>query len=107
MHVTVTTIEAIIPLSECVKFQQKTIYCKNVMELAGSTECNRMVNFKGLPEMIGQFIDVEITEVWAHSLRCTVVRTEQQIDLRVYESPHSVITLPRKENALGISIYQP
>ncbi|MCX2959695.1 MAG: TRAM domain-containing protein, partial [Serratia symbiotica] len=44
---------------------------KNVMELAGRTECNRMVNFAGSPEMIGQFVDVEITEVWAHSLRGT------------------------------------
>lgn len=80
---------------------------KNVMELAGRTECNRMVNFAGSPEMIGQFVDVEITEVWAHSLRGTVVRTEQQMDLRVYESPQSVITRTRKENALGVGIYQP
>ncbi len=77
------------------------------MELAGRTECNRMVNFEGSPEMIGQFVDVEITDVWAHSLRGTVVRTEQQMDLRVYESPQSVITRTRKENALGVGIYQP
>lgn len=80
---------------------------KNVMELAGRTECNRMVNFEGSPEMVSQFVDVEITEVWAHSLRGTVVRTEQQMDLRVYESPQSVITRTRKENALGVGIYQP
>lgn len=80
---------------------------KNVIELAGRTECNRMVNFKGSPEIIGQFVDVEITEVWAHSLRGPVVRTEQQMDLRVYESPQSVITRTRKENALGVGIYQP
>jgi tRNA-2-methylthio-N6-dimethylallyladenosine synthase len=50
---------------------------KNVMQLAGRTECNRMVNFEGLPKMIGQFVDVKITDVWAHSLCGTVVRTEQ------------------------------
>jgi len=65
---------------------------KNMMELAGRTECNRMVNFECSPEMISQFVDVEITEVWAHSLRGAMVRTEQQMDLRVHESPQSVIT---------------
>ena len=59
---------------------------KSVMELAGRTECNRVVNFEGTPDMIGQFVDVEITEVLTNTLRGAVVRTEQQMDLRVHES---------------------
>jgi tRNA-2-methylthio-N6-dimethylallyladenosine synthase len=39
-------------------------------ELAGRTENNRMVNFIGSePMLIGQFVEVEITEVMKHSLR--------------------------------------
>jgi len=77
------------------------------MELAGRTECNRVVNFEGTRDMIGQFVDVEITEVLTNTLRGAVVRTEQQMDLRVHESPQSVIARTRKENALGVGIYQP
>ena len=80
---------------------------RSVMELAGRTECNRVVNFEGTPDMIGQFVDVEITEVLTNTLRGAVVRTEQQMDLRVHESPQSVIARTRKENALGVGIYQP
>ncbi|NHW58589.1 TRAM domain-containing protein, partial [Escherichia coli] len=32
---------------------------KNVMELSGRTENNRVVNFEGTPDMIGKFVDVE------------------------------------------------
>ncbi len=37
---------------------------KNIMELSGRTENNRVVNFEGTPEMIGKFVDVEITDVY-------------------------------------------
>ncbi|HET7569046.1 MAG TPA: tRNA (N6-isopentenyl adenosine(37)-C2)-methylthiotransferase MiaB [Gammaproteobacteria bacterium] len=42
---------------------------KNPRELAGRTECNRVVNFAGDPAMIGRFIDVTITEALPNSLR--------------------------------------
>ena len=42
---------------------------KNVMELSGRTENNRVVNFEGTPDMIGKFVDVEIVDVYANSLR--------------------------------------
>ncbi|KFK95166.1 MULTISPECIES: tRNA (N6-isopentenyl adenosine(37)-C2)-methylthiotransferase MiaB [unclassified Serratia (in: enterobacteria)] len=80
---------------------------KSVMHLAGRTECSRTVNFEGSPEMIGQFVDVEITGVHANSLHGTVVRTEQQMELRVHESPGAVIARTRKENDLGVGTYQP
>ena len=42
---------------------------KNIMELCGRTEDNRVVNFEGTPNMIGNFIDINITDVFANSLR--------------------------------------
>lgn len=40
---------------------------KSIMELSGRTENNRVVNFEGNPEMVGKFVDVEITDVWTNS----------------------------------------
>ncbi|SPY96785.1 MiaB protein (methylthiolation of isopentenylated A37 derivatives in rRNA) [Proteus mirabilis] len=80
---------------------------KNVMELSGRTENNRVVNFEGTPDMIGKFVDVEIVDVYANSLRGKVVRTEDQMDLRIHESPESVIARTRKEDELGVGVYQP
>ncbi|OWF85365.1 tRNA (N6-isopentenyl adenosine(37)-C2)-methylthiotransferase MiaB [Yersinia kristensenii] len=80
---------------------------KNLMELAGRTENNRVVNFEGTPEMIGKFVDVEIVDVYASSLRGILVRTEDQMDLRIHESPQSVIARTRKENEIGVGLYQP
>jgi tRNA-2-methylthio-N6-dimethylallyladenosine synthase len=42
---------------------------KDASELAGRTDCNRMVNFKGSKRLVGQMIDVTITEANSHSLR--------------------------------------
>jgi tRNA-2-methylthio-N6-dimethylallyladenosine synthase len=41
---------------------------KNADELAGRTGCNRMVNFRGQPRMVGQMVDVCITAANPHSL---------------------------------------
>jgi tRNA-2-methylthio-N6-dimethylallyladenosine synthase len=38
-------------------------------ELMGRTECNRVVNFKGPSSLVGQLIDVRITETRSYSLR--------------------------------------
>jgi len=37
-------------------------------ELMGRTECNRIVNFAGPDALIGQLIDVDITQAYPHSL---------------------------------------
>ena len=42
---------------------------KDSSELAGRTENNRIVNFSGVPGMIGRFVDVRITQVVRHTLR--------------------------------------
>ncbi|MGL4855407.1 MAG: tRNA (N6-isopentenyl adenosine(37)-C2)-methylthiotransferase MiaB [Plesiomonas sp.] len=80
---------------------------KSVMELSGRTENNRVVNFEGTPDLIGKFVDVEITDVNPNSLRGKLLRTEEQMNLRVAQSPESVIARTRKEDDLGVSTYMP
>ncbi len=74
---------------------------KNIMELSGRTENNRVVNFEGTPDLVGKFVDVEIVDVYTNSLRGKIVRTEAEMGLRIAESPESVIARTRKENDLG------
>ena len=53
---------------------------KNPQELMGRTECNRIVNFDGGPHgarLIGQMLDVRITQALPHSLRGEVVVEER------------------------------
>ncbi len=45
-------------------------------ELMGRTECNRVVNFVGQPRLVGQLVDVKITETRAYTLRGEVVTSE-------------------------------
>ncbi len=42
---------------------------KDPAELMGRTECNRIVNFQGPPRLVGQMIDVVVTQALPHSLR--------------------------------------
>jgi len=46
---------------------------KDPQQLAGRTENNRVVNFSGKPDLIGQFIKVQITEALPNSLRAIMV----------------------------------
>ncbi|SDT87924.1 tRNA-i(6)A37 thiotransferase enzyme MiaB [Nitrosomonas ureae] len=46
---------------------------KNLDELSGRTDNNRVVNLAGDSELIGQFVNVRITETRAHSLRGDLV----------------------------------
>ena len=50
---------------------------KNAAQLAGRTENNRVVNFDGHPRLIGNFVDVVITEALRHSLRGRVLTVGQ------------------------------
>jgi len=45
-------------------------------ELMGRTECNRVVNFIGQPRLVGQLVDVRITETRTYTLRGEVVTNE-------------------------------
>ncbi|HEX5686349.1 MAG TPA: tRNA (N6-isopentenyl adenosine(37)-C2)-methylthiotransferase MiaB [Ideonella sp.] len=49
---------------------------KSAAELMGRTECNRIVNFAGTSRLVGQMVDVTITEALPHSLRGEVVLRE-------------------------------
>jgi len=42
---------------------------KDPNEIAGRTENNRVVNFPGPAELIGQFVDLRITAAYPNSLR--------------------------------------
>ena len=42
---------------------------KDARELMGRTECNRIVNFKGSPRLVGQMIELRVTQALPHSLR--------------------------------------
>ena len=46
---------------------------KDAGELAGRTECNRVVNFKGAAGLAGELIGVRITQANPHSLRGEIV----------------------------------
>jgi len=58
-------------------------------EVAGRTENNRVVNFEGSPELIGQFVDVEITEGLTNSLRGKLVATPEA-DSHIAPQYHSL-----------------
>ncbi len=46
---------------------------RDIGELMGRTECNRVVNFAGQPRLVGQMVDVEITETRSYTLRGKVL----------------------------------
>lgn len=52
---------------------------KDATELMGRTECNRIVNFAGNPRLIGQMIDVRITQAYPHSLRAEVLTSDSEL----------------------------
>ncbi|MCC4801123.1 tRNA (N6-isopentenyl adenosine(37)-C2)-methylthiotransferase MiaB [Enterovibrio norvegicus] len=80
---------------------------KNLMELRGRTENNRVVNFEGSVDLIGQFVDVKITNVLTNSLRGELIRTEKDMNLRIAISPLEMIAKTRKEDDLGVGVYTP
>ena len=49
---------------------------KSPHEFAGRTENNRWVNFAGNPRLVGQFVDVRISEALPNSLRGRLIGTE-------------------------------
>ena len=82
---------------------------KNPMELRGRTENNRVVNFEGPHNVIGQFVDVKITEVHANSLRGDLIRTEQEMNLRRDVAPSDILAKQQAEqpDELGVAQFAP
>ena len=57
---------------------------KNAAQMSGRTENNRVVNFDGTPDLVGQFVEVTITEALPNSLRGTLATGKvMQSDLPV------------------------
>ncbi len=82
---------------------------KNPMELRGRTENNRVVNFEGPHNVIGQFVDVKITEALPNSLRGNLIRTEAEMDLRREVTPAEIVNKSQTEQAndLGVATFTP
>ncbi|HDV5382782.1 TPA: tRNA (N6-isopentenyl adenosine(37)-C2)-methylthiotransferase MiaB [Vibrio cholerae] len=80
---------------------------KDLMELRGRTENNRVVNFEGSPDLIGQFVDVKIVDVFPNSLRGELLRTEQEMNLRIATSPSEMKAKTRREDELGVATFTP
>jgi tRNA-2-methylthio-N6-dimethylallyladenosine synthase len=53
---------------------------KDASELTGKTACNRSVNFQGAPRLVGQMVEVLITENRSHSLRGRVVQADERAE---------------------------
>jgi len=86
---------------------------KNPMELRGRTENNRIVNFEAPHHVIGQFVDVKITDVYSNSLRGELVREEKDMGLRIAHSPADILannhhqTSKPQANNIGVTTYTP
>ena len=86
---------------------------KNPMELRGRTENNRIVNFVAPHSVIGQFVDVKITDVYANSLRGELVRTEEEMGLRMDNAPSDILSNSHHQSTgvetdeLGVASYVP
>ena len=87
---------------------------KNPMELRGRTENNRVVNFVGPHTVIGQFVDVRITEALPNSLRGDLIRTESEMNLRREIAPSAILTKaaslepkPDTINEIGVATFVP
>jgi len=86
---------------------------KNPMELRGRTENNRIVNFVAPHTVIGQFVDVKITDVYSNSLRGDLIREESDMGLRIAHSPADILANSHhkiNKNAIdeiGVGTYMP
>jgi tRNA-2-methylthio-N6-dimethylallyladenosine synthase len=83
---------------------------KNPMELRGRTENNRVVNFEGPHSVIGQFVDVRITEALPNSLRGELIRTESEMNLRKDVAPADILNRAPSEpeaDELGVATFTP
>ena len=55
---------------------------KRADQLSGRTENNRVVNFDAAPDLVGQFVDIRITEALPNSLRGELVASNNATQLR-------------------------
>ena len=88
--------------------QEKTRWSYEV-----KTENNRTVNFVAPHSVIGQFVDIKITDVVANSLRGDLVRQEKDMGLRIAHSPADILannhhtSTPSNLDELGVGTFTP
>ncbi|KXO11875.1 tRNA-i(6)A37 methylthiotransferase [Moritella sp. JT01] len=81
---------------------------KNIMELTGRTENNRVVNFEGSPDLIGTFVDVDIVDVFPNSIRGVFIRGENEMGLRSAVKPSEILARATNQpNELGVAKFNP
>jgi tRNA-2-methylthio-N6-dimethylallyladenosine synthase len=91
---------------------------KNPMELRGRTENNRIVNFEAPHHVIGQFVDIKVTDVYSNSLRGELIREEKDMGLRIALSPADILannhhqqakqhTDANSKNEIGVGTFTP
>ncbi|MER2490998.1 tRNA (N6-isopentenyl adenosine(37)-C2)-methylthiotransferase MiaB [Catenovulum sediminis] len=81
---------------------------KNPMELCGRTENNRVVNFEGPHTVIGQFVDVNIVDVFSNSLRGELIRSEAEMNLRVATAPAQILARKQEQvDESGVGVFTP
>nr|SHO09499.1 tRNA-i(6)A37 modification enzyme MiaB [Moritella viscosa] len=81
---------------------------KNIMELTGRTENNRVVNFEGSPDLIGTFVDVDIVDVFPNSIRGVFIRGENEMGLRTAVKPSEILARATNQpNELGVAKFNP
>jgi len=76
---------------------------KNPMELRGRTENNRIVNFEAPHHVIGQFVDIKVTDVYSNSLRGELVREEKDMGLRIALSPADILANNHHQQAKNVA----
>jgi tRNA-2-methylthio-N6-dimethylallyladenosine synthase len=88
---------------------------KNPMELRGRTENNRIVNFEAPHHVIGQFVDIKVTDVYSNSLRGELIREEKDMGLRIALSPADILANTHHQqnkeqenkNEIGVATFTP
>jgi len=65
---------------------------KDARELAGRTANNRWVNFAGAATLINRFVDVDVTEARAHSLRGRLVAPLPHAEARSQSAPLAAVS---------------
>jgi len=81
---------------------------KNIMELTGRTENNRVVNFEGSPDLIGTFVDVDIVDVFPNSIRGVFIRGEDEMGLRSDVKPSDILARATNQpDELGVAKFNP
>jgi tRNA-2-methylthio-N6-dimethylallyladenosine synthase len=78
---------------------------RDANELSARTDNNRIVNFAGHPRLIGQMIDVVITDAMANTFRGRVVTQDHENALEHDQLPqHTSKTAANKQSSDGASV---